>query len=199
MGSTIYPSIGELADLKSWLGGPTATTDDALLTTLLGAASQDLQSAVSRNMAGVPTSYTEYYTVPISQQVVLRQQPVTELTSVQIVSGYGWPRASQHTLNIQVSATPQSGYAYMIENLLCLPPVLRPNTRIQVVYTAGFDAIPTDFYQAVLELAGLRYRARNRIGENSKNLGGEVVAYNTKRWNNFIEDIVCRYRLRSFS
>ena len=47
-------------------------------------------------------------------------------------------------------------------------------------YSAGFAATPPEIEQACIELVTLRYKERDRIGQVSKNLAGEVVAFQQK-------------------
>ena len=49
-----------------------------------------------------------------------------------------------------------------------------------VTYTAGYAATPPEIAQACIELVCLRYKERDRIGQVSKNLAGEVVAFSQK-------------------
>jgi hypothetical protein len=49
----------------------------------------------------------------------------------------------------------------------------------QVVYLAGYDPVPEDVEQAVIEHAALAYRSRTRIGIMNSSVGGENVSYQT--------------------
>ena len=44
-------------------------------------------------------------------------------------------------------------------------------------YTAGFVTTPLSLEQAVLDIVAFKYREKGRIGESSKILNGETVAY----------------------
>lgn len=196
MTDAIYPPVGDVADLEKWLGDMSqGNADEALLTRLLKAASQDLQSAVGRDMTQV-TTQTEYRVVPYSHRIALRVPPVVSLTSVSFVPASLTDTAQ---LPLTVSSTPNEAAAYVLEGILYVPRAVREGSKLAIVYQGGFSQVPDDFYQAVIELAGLRYKDRKHIGEESKSLGGETVHYNTKEWNNFIKGIVSRYRPKVYS
>jgi hypothetical protein len=41
--------------------------------------------------------------------------------------------------------------------------------NVTLVYSAGFSVVPPDVTQAVLEMAALMYRERERVGQQSRN------------------------------
>ena len=57
-----------------------------------------------------------------------------------------------------------------------------------------YSYTPPEIEQAVIELVSLRHRERNRIGENSKSIGGEVVSYNVKDMPDSVKTILNNYR-----
>lgn len=52
--------------------------------------------------------------------------------------------------------------------------------NIEVHYTAGYDEVPFDIQQAVIETVALRFKERDRIGQQSKSLAGETVSFYIK-------------------
>ncbi len=188
--------MGQVTDLEAWLGMQPGNTDEGLLTRLLAASSQDLQIAVGVSMGAV-VDLTEYRILPSSHQVALRHGPATALTSMSVVPSAN-ALGSVLTV-IPVSATPSASYAYLLEGRVVVPNRYSQGTQLEIVYKAGYATPPADFLQAVLELAGLRYKERGRIGEHSRSIRGETVSYNTKRWNNFIEGVILHYKNRVYS
>lgn len=61
-------------------------------------------------------------------------------------------------------------------------------------YTKGLLGIPDDIRFACLELAALRYKEKSRLGEVSKDLGGQTVAYSQKDLSEFGRAVVTRYK-----
>jgi len=66
--------------------------------------------------------------------------------------------------------------------------------RIEITYTAGFDAVPLDLEQACIELVAYRYRERDRIGHASKSIGGETVSFITRAMPQAVEARLAPYR-----
>ena len=62
-----------------------------------------------------------------------------------------------------------------------------------------YSYTPYDIEQAVIELIGYQYRAKTRIGENSKSIGGEVVSFSTKDMPATVQAVLDNYkRVTSF-
>lgn len=59
----------------------------------------------------------------------------------------------------------------------------------------AYSYVPADVEQAVWELVGERYRAQERIGLNSKSLGGqETVSYDIRAMNPYIRELLNPYK-----
>jgi uncharacterized phiE125 gp8 family phage protein len=168
-----------LANAKQWLNVAT-TTDDALLTRLVSAASQFVQTYMNRTIASA--SYTEKRAGSGSNTLALANYPVTAVTSLVIA-------------NVPIVASPdgqQAGYVfddrfiYLIGNAYAASafPGAAPNhfpkwppMGVQISYTAGFAVTPLEIEQAVLELIALKYTDRQHMGQSSKSIQGEVVSF----------------------
>ena len=61
-------------------------------------------------------------------------------------------------------------------------------------YQAGYAAVPPEIEQAVIELAALRYRERDRIGLVSKGLAGETTSFAQKDMPADVATALQRYR-----
>lgn len=60
--------------------------------------------------------------------------------------------------------------------------------------TINYSYVPPDIEQAVWEMAGERYNYQDRIGVNSKTLGGqETVSFSTKDMSDYIETLLNPY------
>ena len=61
-------------------------------------------------------------------------------------------------------------------------------------HTKGMLDVPDDIRFACLELAALRYKEKSRLGEVSKDLGGQTVAYSQKDLSDFGRAVVQQYK-----
>ena len=183
----MFGDLTTLADVKAWLKtGQSAfpITDDALLTRLVTAASQYIQSWLSRPIASA--EYLEVRDGTGSQTLQFACFPVTEVAAVAI-DGQVVPRAT---------SAGRAGYAFSPTQLSVRGyRFSRGLQNIAISYTAGYATVPPDIAQACIELVCLRYRERSRIGELSRSLGGaETVAFSQKDLSEAIRTLLQQYR-----
>ena len=183
-----FSDLTTLADVKAWLQtGHNAfpVTDDGLLTRLITAASQYIQSWLNRPI--VLADYVEVRDGTGGEALQFACFPVVEVQSLTI-GAQAIPRAA---------STEAAGYVYSPTQLFVRG--YRFNRGVQNVtfsYTAGYPSIPPDIAQACIELVALRYRERTRIGEVSKSLGGaETVTYAQKDLSDAIKTLLQQYRM----
>jgi hypothetical protein len=177
-----------LADVKAWLQtGQNAfpTTDDALLTRLITATSQYIQTWLNRQIA--IADYLEVRDGTGGQRLQFACFPVVAVLSLTI-DGQAIPPA--------VPSNPM-GYSFSPTQLaVCGYTFNRGAQNISVSYTAGYSTTPPDIAQACIELVALRYRERTRIGEVSRALGGaETVTYAQKDMSDAAKTLLQQYRL----
>lgn len=172
-------SLTTLADVKGWLR-LTAATDDALLTRLITAQSARIETYCSRTFAS--QAYTDTYDGKDTTALPFDNFPVTAVSSVTIdgvpipaspaptslnpyVPGY---RFSETMLSLIGGGFPFGTYRFN-----------RGYQNVIVAYTAGYsaNAIPAELAQACIELVSIRYREIDRIGQQSKSIGGETVSF----------------------
>jgi hypothetical protein len=183
-----FGDLTTLADVKTWLQtGQSAfpTTDDALLTRLITAASQFIQTWLNRRIA--EADYFELRDGTGGKRLQFGTFPVSSVLSLTI-DGQIIPAA------VSSSA---AGYTFSPTQL-----ALRGYTfthraqNVTVTYTAGFATTPPEIAQACIELVGLRYRERTRVGEVSKAIGrGETVMYSQKDMSDAIKTLIQQYRM----
>ena len=66
--------------------------------------------------------------------------------------------------------------------------------NVSVSYTAGYAAPPADVAEAVMELVGLRYRGRDRLGKVTESIGGmATTSYTQRDVSPFVASVVARY------
>jgi hypothetical protein len=207
----IGPSFGDLttlADVKAWLQtGQSAfpATDDSLLTRLITAASQYIQTWLNRQIAlqdwievrdGIGT--------PLGPGDVRYQFAAFPVTAVSLVVVDGLtippipvsPPAPLGAAVVSTFAT-QVGYLFTPTQLVIRGyAVPRKAGCVTLQYTAGYAVTPPDLAQACIELVALRYRERTRIGEIARTIGGgETVSYSQKDMSDAIKTLIQQYRV----
>jgi hypothetical protein len=205
------PSFGDLtilADVKAWLQtGQSAfpTTDDVLLTRLITAASQYIQTWLNRQIA-----LQDWIEVcdgmgnPLGPGDVRYQFAAFPVTAVSLVVVDGLmippipvsPPAPPGVAAVSTFAT-QVGYLFTPTQLVIRGyAVPRKAGCVTLQYTAGYAVTPPDLAQACIELVALRYRERSRIGEIARAIGGgETVSYSQKDMSDAIKTLIQQYRI----
>lgn len=168
-----------LANLKAWIPGLTGTSDDLALSRLISATSAQFNAYLSRSL--LTASYTESYDGKDTASMILANFPITAVSSLSI-DGIPIPAAPLPT-----PTGPQpAGYVFTAKMLSLVGGgypfgasyrFTRGYQNVQVAYTAGLAAVPFDIEQACIEYCAIRYSERQRIGQKSKSLGGEVVSF----------------------
>jgi hypothetical protein len=182
-----------LANVKGWFSPPlTTTSDDALLTRLITAASQFIQTWLNRQIA--QQAYTETRDGNGGRKLVFANAPVTAVASLTI-DGIAIPPAPNPTT---------AGFVFSPTMLYLQGTIPGPSRDIYVFsrgfqnvvvgYTAGYAATPPEIEQACIELVALRYKERDRIGQASKNLAGEVVSFAQKDMPADVQTMLAQYR-----
>lgn len=189
----VYGDLTTLTDVKAWLQtGQTAfpPTDDALLTRLITAASQYIQTWLNRRIAGA--DYFEVRDGTGGQRLQFSCFPVCAVLSLTI-DGMAIPPAPP----VSLSSGLTSGYVFSPTELsLRGYYFIRGAQNVAFSYTAGYPTTPPDIAQACIELVALRYRERTRIGEVSKAVGGgETVSYSQKDMSSPVSTLLQQYRL----
>jgi hypothetical protein len=195
-----------LADVKAWLQtGQNAfpATDDALLTRLITAASQFIQTWLDRQIAlrdwievrdGLGSS--------LGAREVRFQFAVFPASAVSlvVVDGLTIPSIaapSSAPFGMGVGGTlAQTGYLFTPTQLVIRGyAVPRKAACVTLHYTAGYPVTPPDLSQACVELVALRYRERSRSGEVARAIGGgETVSYSQKDMSDAIKTSIQQYR-----
>jgi hypothetical protein len=185
-----FGDLTTLADVKTWLQTGQAAfpaTDDALLTRLITAASQYIQTWLNRQIA--LADYLETRDGTGGQRLQFACFPVSAVQSLTIDDQAIPVAPSSRAAGYKFSATQLSvrGYRFSLGA-----------QNVVIAYTAGYSTTPPDVAQACIELVTLRYRERTRTGEVSKSLGGgETVSYAQKDMSDAIKTLLQQYRLVS--
>jgi len=140
-----------IAQAYAWLGIPSGT-DDVNLQLAVSAYSQLITDFCSRPF--VLTTFNEVYDGRDMPRLILRNYPVTQVTSLTI---FGIP---------QLAATSAYGPGYVfngrIVDLLGGDVFTRGQQNVAITYQAGFASIPFDVQMACLDWLKSSYMARTR-------------------------------------
>jgi hypothetical protein len=172
--------------VKLWLG-VTSNGSDPLLTQLISAASAFVRSYLSRDLS--QQSYVEVYDGNAGNTLMVRQSPITAVASIAFAG---------RTITAAADPTnPTSGILFSGRRITIIGDSFVYGLPVVVTYTAGFATIPADIKQAVTELVGERFKVKDRIGQNSKSMGGqasEVISFSTADMNAFVKTTLAQYR-----
>jgi hypothetical protein len=200
-----FGDLTTLGDVKSWLQtGQNAfpTTDDALLTRLITAASQLIQTWLNRQIISQDWIEARDGLGNVLGPSDVRYQfaafPVTAVSRV-LVDGIvipAIPTPAQSATAAVGAMAAQSGYLFTPTQLVIRGyAVPRKAGCVSMQYTAGYAVPPADLSQACIELVALRYRERGRIGEVTKAIGGgQTVSYSQKDMSDSIKSLIQQYR-----
>ena len=158
-----------LAKVKEWLN-ITTSTDDALLTRLVSAASDYIQTLLNRTIA--VTAYSDILDGTGSARLMVANYPVVTVSSVK-VDGLPIPAST----GVGVPGYVFNGTAISMRGSYRFNEDVQ---NVEVSYTAGYATVPAGLEQACIELIGLRYKERDRIGISSKGLAGETITFSQK-------------------
>lgn len=173
--------LTSLANVKQWLA-ITTSTDDALLTRLIGSASDYIEAWLNRNLS--LQAYTSYRDGIDSTRMMFRNYPVVSVSTVSVDG-----------VVIQPSVNGRPGYVFNDTSVSLIGyRFTKGYSNVYFAYSAGFAVIPSEIEQACIELVGLRYKDRDRIGINSKTLAGETITFTSKDFSDAVETTLKQYR-----
>lgn len=170
-----------LADVKAYIGS--SGIDDQLLTRLVTASSQYIQSWLNRTFASA--AYTETRDGNGGQRMLFANYPVTAVSSLTI-DGIAIPLSTSPLI---------PGYVFSSTGIMLRSYTFTQGFQNVVIgYTAGYATVPEDIRQACIDMVALKYRQRDRIGINSKTLAGEAVTFNTDDMPANVKTILGNYK-----
>jgi len=184
-------ALTTLADLKTYLG-ITDSSEDALLNLLIDDANAAILGYIGRTIE--QATLTEYYSGDGTQMLVLKQRPVTAVTSVHVdQSGYSgqgsgafassteWTAGEDFYIRTVVENESNTGELVAIKGPGTFTADHQPKTwgewplgtgNIKVVYTAGYSTVPSDLAAACrILVAWMRASRDNGMPVKSEKLG----------------------------
>jgi hypothetical protein len=142
-----------------------STGSDTVLSTLITDMSAYVIQVLNRNV--LQDTYTEIYRGNGKERMLLRQRPVTLVSSVawqgQTITAVGDPVAG-------VSGVWTDGINARLVGY-CFP----RDAVIQIVYQAGYVTVPGDISYAVAELVAEAFQRRKHVGETTRSANGVVT------------------------
>ena len=184
-------ALTTLADLKTYLG-ISDSSEDALLNLLIADADAAILGYIGRTIE--QATLTEYYSGDGTQMLLLKQRPVTAVTSVHVYqSGYSgqgsgafassteWTAGEDFYIRTVVENESNTGELVAIKGPGTFTADHQPKTwgewprgtgNIKVVYTAGYSTVPSDLAGACrILVAWMRASRDNGMPVKSEKLG----------------------------
>jgi hypothetical protein len=175
-----------LANVKQWLQIPTAvTTNDALLSELISAASEYIQTFLNRTIAS--QTYSEARDGKSQDVMMFANYPVSAVSSVQVGSTAIPPSPD----GIQPGFVFDQTRLILVGDKYCFD---RGRMNCRFSYTAGFATTPKEIERVCEEMVGLRFKNKDRIGVTSKTLANEVVTFTQADVTDSAEQVLSNYK-----
>jgi hypothetical protein len=164
----VATALATLAQLKEFIGNVPDPTDDALLSRLLDVSAELIERSCNRVFGA--TIYSETRDGNGLGFMVFSNRPVVSVGSLTI-NGQSIPQSMNHA---------SGGWVLASSWKIALRGAYRFHEGVQnvsITYTAGYATIPPDLTQACCLLASLAYKERDRMGIDSKTVGGETISF----------------------
>lgn len=158
-------ALTTVAKVKEWLSLKVDPPADLQLVL-------DAASAFVEKYLGFPVlrhTVTEHRDGNGKTEMMLKEHYVLSFTSVTI-NGQAFPESPDY----QQRGWRHADWWIMLQGGEVFP---RGRRNITLVYEAGFDVVPADIEQAVIDLCALRYKEKDRIGVQSKTLAAETISF----------------------
>lgn len=126
----------------------------------------------SRGFQNVAVIYTAGFVTSETQQIPEWLGPT--LTTFQLCVGDLGVKYPNGTSFVKVTTTPSIGQ-YRFDDTVCTYEFA--DADADVIVTITYAYIPADIEQACIDMIGLKYFQRDRIGVSSKTIEGQTIAY----------------------
>lgn len=161
-------SFATLDQLRRHLNiDPSRTGDDDILQELLDRATEFVCSWCNRDF--IRTEYTDIIDSETKGRFLpLNNYPVQTVSTLKI-----------NGREIAYSMSPSIwGFTIREYGIKLIGWNFNKGDVVEVIYEAGLDVIPADLVHAVIEIAAVNYKERDRIGLNSKTVQVETISFN---------------------
>ena len=176
--------LATLSNVKDYLG-ITDTDSDTLLTSLLTAADALVKSYTGRDFE--EKTYTHYFNWKWENEFLLKQYPVSVLTTFQYNTGsFSSPTRTNFDAD-SYKLEWENGRVWMMLNM---PKWVQ---NIKAVYIAWYTTVPADISQVTIQLTAYYYNSSKSDWIKSENVDWTWVVYD-KSIPNTISLILNRYK-----
>jgi hypothetical protein len=165
----------QLSDAKDYVfrgAGNQTLEDDNLLQRLISAASDWIRLETSRNFEAA--NYTEIRSGAGGRQLVLfvKNRPIISVSHLYI-DGQEIPAKPTGANNFNTNGFSFSDSYISLTGYLFTDGI----DNVEIHYQAGFNSVPNDLEQTCVEAVAWAYKEIDRLGQKSKILAGETVAF----------------------
>ena len=161
-----------LANAKEYLG-LTNTVNDSLISRLISAASNFMQTWMSRTIA--LQTYNDVRNGMNGNRMVLLNQPIVSIISLGI-NGLVVP--VRPPLGPGASIPPPFGFTFDDTSIMLTGYLFCQGFQnVYITYTAGFATTPPDIEQACIDMIGDWFKYKDRIGKNSEGIEGQTISF----------------------
>lgn len=116
-------------------------------------------------------------------------------TPFQITTSQPWYNDVGVTINgmaaTRVTGTPTAGQYTVTAGVYTFASADNVSGKTAVI---NYGYTPPEIEQVAIELIAMRYKERQRIGENSKSIGGEVISFNVKDFSDSAKGMLNNYK-----
>jgi Phage gp6-like head-tail connector protein len=159
-------ALATVDDVRKFLS-LNASQDEDLLQRLVDGASAFVLAYMNRTSIEVET-YTETYDGSGSQTLCPNNFPIKSVASLSINNNAILAATTYHS----------AGFKHDTIRIILQGHRFTPGLmNVAVTYDAGYDTLPADLTQAVVEIVAEKYQRRLRMGVTSKSIGQESISY----------------------
>lgn len=173
MADLLSYALTTLADVKETLGIDSGvTTYDNLIKRKINQATEMIERYCGGRRFASTTYTNEEYDATNSDQLILKNRPVTTFTNLQSLDG---------TTNTGSFSTVDSQFYFVDNNAGVIDLTFNASgkwNRYRVTYTAGYSTIPSDLAEACVTLAAYLYEnSTSGTGVKRKTEGSRSIEY----------------------
>ena len=188
--------LATLADIKTLLR-ITSSGEDSLLTIIKDAVEQDVKNFCGRDFLIPSSAYTEYHDGDGTRQLRALQRPITDITSIHVDGGRNFADVSLIATSKIITDAEARVLGYIeLFNASFLVGI----KNVQLIYKAGYAAIPKDLSLAVKTIVCKIFKVADKQmwAQGSQTAGDLVITLTPDAWPKDARKTLDRYRRMDF-